>query len=175
VRSKALGFRCCAGPANKAEVVLHVERHAPLEQRNLDADPSLLDDPSRLLPDEARAELKHPDTFRVSRVWAWHPVGNEELIVLGGCTPEVPHQACGVVVVRRGHAGRQSLLWASSARYLPTLRVDRDPRYLWVYGGDDRSHFRRLVEYDHGRVMLGTTQRNMKTTSRGKGPSRAKP
>jgi len=173
-RSKALGFRCCAGPPNTAEVVLHVERKPALEQRSLDADDPLAHAAVRALPDAARAELKRPDELRVSRAWAWHPVGNEELWVLGGCTAEVSKKQCGVVVLRRAPGAPQILGWAGSSFYQPTLRVEHDPRYLWVYGGDDRSHFRRLLRYAHGRVTLGETQRNMKNPTPVKGPKREK-
>lgn len=157
----SLGFRCCQGPANDAEVSLHVVRGPALEVRN----PGGLGLPKQveaLLTDEARAELGAPVVFRISRAWLWHPIGNEELVVVGGCNSETDfHRRCGVAIVRLG-SQVAALSWAGSGVYLPTLEHQNDPRFVWVYGGDDRSHFRKLVRYAWGRVVTGELQRNVK-------------
>jgi sulfatase modifying factor 1 len=159
--SRSVGFRCCMGPRNDAEVQLRVERRTPLEIRNFDGD-SIVEAALAALPEDARAELRRPDDFRISHGWLWHPIGNEELIVLGGCTTEVVQRGCGAIVLRRTQNGPEALGWAGSSRFQPTVRVEPDPRYLWVYGGDERSHFRRLLRYGYGRVTRGETQRNVK-------------
>lgn len=161
-RSPTIGFRCCGGPANDAKVVLSVERKTPIERRKVGADDALARRIEAALPAEARAELKRPDTFRVVGSWLWHPVGNEELFVFGGCTSESVLRGCGVVVVRLSLDEPVALAWTSSGRYVPSLSTDYNPRFLWVYGGDDRSHFRTLVTYAWGRVAVGTTERNPK-------------
>jgi len=160
-RSQAIGFRCCQGPVNEAEVSLVVVRKQPLEIRTFEGDPALRKIES-LLPDEARLELRSRKGFRLSREWTWHPIGNEELVAVGGCSSELVKRICGVVVARRKEGDPDVLAWAGSGRYLPTVRIEPDPRYLWVYGGDERSHYRTLLHYAWGRVLLGETQRNVK-------------
>lgn len=160
-RSPTVGFRCCAGPANEAEVSLHVERKTALEVRVPDT-LGIPKDLDALLPEDAKLELKHPETFRISRAWLWHPIGNEELAALGGCNSETEfRRKCGVLIVRFTSETR-ALAWASSGVYVPSLEHENDPRFLWVYGGDARSHFRRLVRYAWGRVVPGEMQRNVK-------------
>jgi hypothetical protein len=162
-KASAIGFRCCAGPENEVAVVLHVVRRPPLETR--DADPVLARRLEAGLPDDGRAELRRDDTFRITRRWLWHPIGNEELVVAAGCTAGLENRGCGVVVARLSQTEPVALAWAGSGRYVPTLKVENDPRFLWVYGGDDRSHFRRLLTYAWGRVAQGELQRNVKPQS----------
>jgi hypothetical protein len=160
-KSPQIGFRCCQGPANEAEVALHVERKKPLEEK-LRLDETLRTKLREALPAEARAELRHPDTFKVARAWLWHPVGNEELLIAGGCTGELVKRGCGVMAVRLSLDEPVVLAWAGSGAFVPTLETDYDPRFVWVYGGDERSHYRRLLSYAWGRVALGEIQRNAK-------------
>jgi hypothetical protein len=169
-KSPAIGFRCCAGPANEAEVELHVERKPPLEER-IPAPEALARRVEAALPPEAVAELRGQDTFRVSHLWFWHPIGNEELVIGGGCTNETARRGCGAVIVRLSVDAPQALGWAASGRYVPTVETDYDPRYLWVYGGDERSHFRRLVTYAWGRLAKGELERNAKHVKK---PKKAK-
>jgi hypothetical protein len=161
-RAPTIGFRCCSGSQNEAKVTLRVERRAALERRRQSSDDALARRIESALPAEARAELKHPDTFHVTESWLWHPVGNEELLLFGGCTSETVLRGCGVVVVRLSLDEPTPLAWTSSGRYVPSLSTDYNPRYLWVYGGDDRSHFRTLITYAWGRVTIGATERNPK-------------
>jgi sulfatase modifying factor 1 len=160
-KASTVGFRCCAGPQNEAEVVLHVVRRPPLEPR--EAEPALARRLEAGLPDDGRAELRRDDTFRITQKWLWHPIGNEELVVAAGCTAGLASRGCGVVVARLAQGEPLALAWAGSGRYVPTLKVESDARFLWVYGGDDRSHFRRLLTYAWGRVVPGELQRNLKS------------
>lgn len=158
-KAPSIGFRCCAGAENEAKVELHVDRKTPLEARELDAE--LARKLEAALPDEARAELRHDESFHAARAWLWHPIGNEELVVAGGCTGENRGRECGVVVVRLVLGAPVALAWAGSGRYVPSLKLENDPRYLWVYGGDERSHYRHLLTYAWGRVVEGEVQRNV--------------
>jgi hypothetical protein len=158
-KSPQIGFRCCAGPENDEKVELHVDRRTPIEQRELDA--RLAKKLADALPDDGRAELRRDESFRVTHEWLWHPIGNEELVIAGGCTAETRLRGCGVVVARLVLGDPVALAWAGSGRFLPTVKVETDPRYLWVYGGDERSHFRKLLTYAWGRVVPGEVQRNV--------------
>jgi hypothetical protein len=159
-KSPTIGFRCCAGPESHAEVTLHVERGPALELHQYA--PSFLRRLDAALPDDARAELRRDDTFRINAAWVWHPIGNEELIVGGGCTAGTTSRGCGVIVVRMIGERAEPMAWASSGVFVPSPRVENNPRFLWVYGGDVRSHFRRLLTYAWGRVTLGALERNVK-------------
>jgi sulfatase modifying factor 1 len=164
VKAASVGFRCCMGPENDARVSLHVERAAPLEPRELD--PALARKLEAALPDEGRAELRRDDTFRITRAWTWHPIGNEALVVGSGCTAGTTSlRGCGVVVARMIGLEPAPLAWAGSGVYISTLRTENDPRYLWVYGGDAKSHFRRLLNYTWGLVATGGLDRNVKMPS----------
>lgn len=159
-KSSTIGFRCCAGAESRAEVTLHVERGTALELRQYP--PSFLKRLDRALPDDARAELRRDDTFRINAAWLWHPIGNEELVIGGGCTAGTTSRGCGMIVVRVVGENMEPMAWASSGVFVPSPRVENNPRFLWVYGGDVRSHFRRLLTYAWGRVTLGELQRNVK-------------
>jgi hypothetical protein len=119
------------------------------------------------LPDDGRAELRRDDTFRIAETWLWHPIGNEELVVGGGCTAGTTSRGCGVVVARLAGESIEPLAWASSGVYVPSPRIETNPRFFWVYGGDVRSHYRRLLTYAWGRVALGEIQRNVKLPPHG--------
>ena len=159
-KSPTVGFRCCAGPENHAEVTLHVERGEALDLRQYPA--SFLRRLDAALPDDARAELRRDDTFHIHAAWLWHPIGNEELVIGGGCTAGTTSRMCGMIVVRMVGDTAEPMAWASSGVFVPSPRVENNPRFLWVYGGDVRSHFRRLLTYAWGRVTLGALERNVK-------------
>jgi hypothetical protein len=74
-------------------VTLHVERGPALERRQFSA--SFLRRLEAALPDDGRAELRRDDTFRIAETWLWHPIGNEELVVGGGCTAGTTSRECG--------------------------------------------------------------------------------
>jgi hypothetical protein len=171
-KSASVGFRCCAGPRNDASVELHVERRPFLELREFDE--AMKKKLANALPDEGRAELRKDESFKVVRGWLWHPIGNEELIVGGGCTGGKVQRGCGVVVARRVLGEPVGLAWAGSGRYVPSLDLEYDPRYLWAYGGDERGHYRRLLTYAWGKVTPGATEHNVKKKPKPKAQQKTK-
>ncbi|MEZ4308892.1 MAG: SUMF1/EgtB/PvdO family nonheme iron enzyme [Polyangiaceae bacterium] len=74
-RSNDIGFRCCAGEANTAEVTVSIPRGPPLTLRKPDRTIA------PALEGLARADPAAPDAgrFTVERMWIWRPFGNEEL------------------------------------------------------------------------------------------------
>jgi len=158
--SGIVGFRCCAGPRNDAEVNLQVKRGKGLEARER-VDKRIVDQVAPQLGRLAGEDLAQPGDFRFERMWVWRPIGNEELVVLGGCEGLGRHPACGIVVTRVILDRANVLAWASSGRWVPNVHIDRDPRDLWLFGGDELGSFRRLVGYVYGRVSVGVKERRI--------------
>ena len=160
-KSPDVGFRCCAGEKNEAEVVLHVVRRGKLYQKE-PLDQAIAARVRTALAAASEDVFRELDSFRPSRMWYWHPIGNEELVILAGCTETARKRRCGAVIARMVLDESDLMAFSDSGRYLPTVKTDVDPRHLWVYGGDDRSHFRRLMSYLWGRVGTGEVDRNLK-------------
>jgi formylglycine-generating enzyme len=159
-KSDVIGFRCCAGPQNDAEVTLHVERGKKLELRE-GVEKKLALALAAQLPDDAKRELGDLSKFVFERSWIWRPIGNEELRVIGGCSGLGSEPNCGIVIARI-HLDRPKLVaWASSGHWAPTLHGDADPRDLWLFGGDQLGQFKRLIAYVWGKVSIGEKERRV--------------
>ncbi len=158
-KTGTIGFRCCAGPVNDAEVVLHVVRGKKLEAKE-HWDKALAEAVVAALPEEAKQDLKG-GRFSVERSWIWRPIGNEELVLHGGCAGLGKEPACGVVVSRVVLDRPRTLAWVSSGHWAPMLHADVDARDLWLFGGDELGSFRRLVAYVWGRVSVGPKERRV--------------
>jgi sulfatase modifying factor 1 len=101
-RKPDIGFRCCAGERNLAEVTLNLMRGEGLR-------------PAPNEPALEQALNEHPPTelaavglpLRVSTTFRWHPVKNEEYVVQAGCAkPRAPARpVCGVAIGRSRGTG----------------------------------------------------------------------
>ena len=160
-KSPDLGFRCCSGPRNQLEVSLEITRGTALIQRNV-VDRKLAKVLEESLPQEIKDMMRERGVFRINKMWYWHPIGNEELLVSGGCAGADRLRRCGVVVARQSIGKLEVMAWADSGVFIPTVRVHGSPRDIWVYGGDAKSHYRRRVIYAWGRIKLGRVERNVK-------------
>lgn len=158
-KSGSIGFRCCAGPVNDAEVVLDVVRGKKLEAKE-HWDKTLAAAAVKALPKAALDDLKG-GRFSVERSWIWRPIGNEELVLFGGCTGLGKEPACGVLVSRVVLDQPKPLAWVSSGHWAPMLHADVDARDLWLFGGDELGSFRRLIAYVWGRVSVGPKERRV--------------
>lgn len=163
-----VGFRCCAGPRNPAEVSLHVVTGKKLEARE-SVDRKLEAQLLPVLKEVAQRDLPNVEDFRCDRQWVWRPLGNEELVLLGGCAGLGTRPACGVIVARVSLDRARFLAWASSGHWTPNVHSDVDARDLWVFGGDELGQFRRLVGYVWGRVSVGDKERRVPKPPRKKG------
>ncbi len=167
-RRPEIGVRCCAGEPNSFEVVLEVTRGQPLRLQQPDdrVAPGL----QRLVPEEIRAATRDAspeDQFKVERIWTWHPLGNEELVLGGGCAHPPGHKAmCGVVVARMRFDEPVLLAFLSSDWWTPTLGETDTPRELFLYGGDHAGAFRRRVSYEWGRIGAADKERKRKRKGR---------
>lgn len=151
-----VGFRCCAGDPNDVEVSLEVVR-SPESIKVLARNPEISHAIEQHLPESLTKKIPESSgaKFRVDRLWRWHPIGNEELVLGAGCAHPGPHAVCGVVIVRFKNDAVQSLAFASSGWWLPNIQLDDDRRVMWVYGGDGLGKYRRRVAYLWGRIGVG--------------------
>jgi formylglycine-generating enzyme len=163
-RRPDLGVRCCAGDANKVEIKLAVARGKPLESRRYDN--AFAASIVQTIQSNPPPELAGDTPFRVDRIWNWHPVGNEELVVVAGCVKRSPHSDCGAGIFRLRRAGdsgaeRPVLVgFASSGWWMSVIKTDHMGRDLLVFGGDGNTTFKRRIAYVWGRVAIGEPERS---------------
>ncbi len=161
-RREDVGARCCAGEPNTFEVVLSVTRGEPLRWQA--PDEHLAPQLEKLVPEDviaAGAGGRPEDRFHLERLWTWHPRGNDELVIGGGCArPGQKDRArCGVVVARMRAGAAVSLSWVSTDWWQPTVAEAETARELFVMGGDRNGAFRRRVSDDWGRIAVADKER----------------
>lgn len=158
---RTVGFRCCSGERNLAEVTIDIVRGEPLQPVSNDKDwmASLAKKPPAEL---ARLLDGSSAPFKVLQAWKWHPIGNEELILQSGCANPGVNALCGITVARLKFGVFEPLAFASSGWWLPVLQDDSDPREMWVFGGDKDGGYRRRLAYSWGSVITGPPERNVK-------------
>jgi hypothetical protein len=159
--SAQIGFRCCKGEVNEAEVSLHIERGVPLDYQGK-GERSITRPLEALIPADVRQTLAAFGYWRNLSQWRWHPIGNVEFVVVGGCAGFSPSRRCGVVVARLSEGSPELMAWVWSGHWPPELRVRDDPRRLWVYGGDRESNFRQPVLFEWGKVRVGDMERRVR-------------
>jgi formylglycine-generating enzyme len=144
-----------------------VSRGVPLAYKPNDTKigPALLG----LVPDdirEATRDRKPADQFQVERVWIWHPLGNEELLLGGGCAKPKGRARCGVIVARMRFDAPVSMGFVPTDRWTPTIGETDTPRELFVYGGDDQGAFRKRLSYEWGKLGVSDKERKKKRKGR---------
>lgn len=167
-RRNDVGVRCCAGEPNTFEVVLDVTRGQPLRLLS-PPDERLAAQLAEFPPEEVRgpAGARAEERFAVERTWVWHPLGNEELLLGGGCAHPLGRKArCGVVVARMRFDKPVLLSFVPSDWWTPTLGEADSPRELHLYGGDHEGAFRRRVSYEWGRIGVADKERKKKRKGR---------
>ena len=158
-KSGTIGFRCCAGPRNEAEVVLDVVGKKGLEAKDR-PDREFMQRLVEVMPPEAERDLGK-QKFVPDRLWFWRPIGNEELVVVGGCARAPKLQSCGVIVGRQSLDSMKALAWVSTGHWFPSLHPETDPKDLWILGGDEVGRYKRLIAYAWGEVRLGEKERRL--------------
>ncbi len=162
--SGTIGFRCCAGQTNGAEVVLDVKHGQGLKLLDK-LDKQHLSQLLDALPDEAKKDLGGHPGGTIDHQWLWHPIGNEELYATRLCSGLGQRPACGVVVDRVVLGKPNVLGWASSRHWLPTVELDRDARDLWMIGGDETGTYQRLLQYRYGTVAITPEEHRLRESS----------
>jgi len=154
-KSPTMGFRCCAGPTNAAEVKLELQGTPGIALvPNGAASAALSSAIATAVNDGAPAvEAKSLRTFK------WVPVANEELVLATGCT-EAP-KGCGLVVARpTGDAGAaEVLVTVATGKDPPEVMRAGDARHLRIRALDQRGIYSREIAYLYGRVDLGPVKR----------------
>ncbi len=186
-RRPEVGVRCCAGEVNSFEVVLEVTRDRPLRLEPL-LDARVAAQLAQLAPEEVRAAAQagsSEDAFKVDRMWTWHPRGNEELVLGGGCVrpggaKEGPRgrgkrakrarpgdkATCGLLIARMHLSAPALLAFVPSDLWEPTIGETDSPRELLLYGGDALGVFRRRITYEWGKIGVADKERKRKHKGR---------
>jgi formylglycine-generating enzyme len=160
VKRPDIGFRCCAGERNDAEVSLEISRR-PNPLVPLLPNPELSRSLEALSPDAPAAGSSRagPESFRIDRLWRWYPVGNEELLIGAGCSHVRFQAVCGLVIARVVNNKPSHIAFASSGFWVPIVKIDRDPKTLWLFGVDQKGNFNRRVAWLYGTVDVGEPER----------------
>jgi hypothetical protein len=155
-KSPTMGFRCCAGPKNEAEVKLELVGTPGLAMAN----------PVRATPwtaaiAEAVANGSTDIDPKSLHAWTWIPLANEELVIALGCT--TTPRGCGLVVGRPslGDAGAAVAVLASapSGKDLAEVARQGSPRHLRFRALGPRGVVARDITYSYGRVEIGPVKR----------------
>lgn len=161
-RESEVGFRCCSGPVNTAEVRIEVDEGSVLRRLMDPKSLQLLRTLDQRLPPEVAAEMKRRGLFRFAQLWEWKPVANEDLVVGVGCAGVPDTRRCGALFVRRTLGQLDLLGWVPTGRLVPSLQVKFDPLRVWVFGGDLMSHYKIPVDFTWGSITVGELRRNVK-------------
>ncbi len=147
------GFRCCIGDRNAAEVAL--------DPKNTGRTLTLLTKPDErarpLVPLLDKGQWG-PDvtSLEVDRAWLWQPVSNEDLLVFGGCTPEVASRKCGFVVGRTSAAGETRVLaQVAFPRAMPEMKTTGEPPKIQAVAIDIKGKYSIEFSYSYGKVNVG--------------------
>jgi formylglycine-generating enzyme len=159
-KSGSVGFRCCAGEPNTAEVSLLVPKVRHLEAIGR-LEPKLEARLRAVIPDEVTLVLGKTRKPRFDQAWIWRPVPNDALYVASLCTGLSARLRCGVLLARDELERSSYVTFASSGRAVPTLEMEYDPRDLYLYGADNEGRYRRPIAYAWGRVDLQPEDRRI--------------
>jgi hypothetical protein len=158
-RSQTIGFRCCAGPINTAEVTLEMRASDVLERVER------LDFPQfqRILANLA-LDANHPlqkSSLVPERAYVWHPVNNERLHLFVACTRNVTPRRCGLLLGRDTPGQPTGLGFADTGNIASALHMDARAEDIWLLGLDTMGNFKRLVRYQAGLVFVGEKERRI--------------
>jgi hypothetical protein len=164
--SQSVGFRCCAGPNNAAEVTIEVHSSEALERLDR-IDPSqfrrLLEklsvDDQQMLPESPLVP---------ERAFLWHPVNNEQLHLFVACTRTTPPRRCGLLIGRVTPGHPTGLGFAETGAIASSLNMDARSEDIWLLGLDGQGNFKRLVRYQAGLVFIGPKERRVPKAKKAK-------
>jgi formylglycine-generating enzyme required for sulfatase activity len=149
-KGATMGFRCCAGEKNEAEVVLPAT-NLPAWERMKD-------------PGKVAAQLGVPALrawgidehtfYNYPGAWTWRPVANEEIVVLVGCSPIDSPPHCEVAALRAGPKPVVLAHYKVGAIQPSWEMPPNDPRSLRGRGFRPAGAYFTELRYAYGRVDL---------------------
>lgn len=149
-RSSTVGFRCCVGLRNDAEVHLEVKKGPSFERIASGTQRSA---PLDALDGSACGPPAQPAPCSLVRAWVWRPSPNVELSVAGGCLGRDPHARCALGVSRALGDTVQTLAQIDTGAAIPeVVLVDSADHRIRVRGAEAHGYFFREVVYSYGRV-----------------------
>ena len=158
--SAQIGFRCCAGPENTAQVELNIAHARKLDARGI-IDKKLTAKLLDALPEAAEQALSGRGDPAIDRLWSWWPVGNDELVAASVCAGLGQRPACGILVARQTLGKINVLEWVPSGFWAATLHAEFDPRDVWMVGGDETGLYKQLISYVWGKLRVGPKERRL--------------
>jgi formylglycine-generating enzyme len=158
-RSHEIGFRCCFGQENAADVVIAGGRGDAIERIDRIDEGQFRRLLGQLQSEEA-TELREKK-LQIHRAFIWRPISNEQLLAFTACTegPQ-PHQ-CGLLVGRDAPGQPRALGWAPTGIVPSSLHMDEHAENLWLLGFDGLGRFKRLVRYQAGLILIGPKERHV--------------
>jgi len=158
-RSLDVGFRCCAGPVNSAEVIIQAggsEAVQPVEHPDIAQFQRLLHE----LPPDQQAAISDV-AWTLERAYVWHPVNNEGLSLFVACSKLPAKRRCGLLVGRDTPAQPTGFGFADTGIVTSSLHMDSRTEDIWLLGLDAQGNFKRLVRYHAGEVTIGPKERRI--------------
>lgn len=152
--SAIMGFRCCAGDRNAAEVNLTVDK-LPVFTRIAKPDDVAQPIADAALKKWASADSPSDAAFVAKAAWRWRPVPNEELEVISGCVAGAKKPACGTVIAR----GSTIVQAIDGGRLAPEVALFGESRRIRMQSVDDRSAFVREITYVVGMLQVAAPKR----------------
>jgi formylglycine-generating enzyme len=158
-RSGEIGFRCCMGPENAAEVVI-AGGHGEAIERIDRVDEAQFRRLLGQLHDEETTEWGS-HKLQAHRGFIWRPISNEQLLAFTACTDGPAPQHCGLLVGRDAPGQPTALGWAATGYVPSSLHMDEHSESLWLLGLDGQGRFKRLVRYQAGLILIGPKERRV--------------
>lgn len=151
-RSPSVGFRCCAGPRNDAEVQVTVKT-GPVFERT--AQPNGPSPPLDALGGVACGTPMSPAPCFGTKAWTWRPEANVELSIRGGCTGKDPNARCAIAVSRAFGDRVETLAQIDCGRQIPEVVQVAGPDHdIRVRGANVLGQYFREVSFHYGRLEV---------------------
>lgn len=153
-KSPTMGFRCCAGPKNDAEVALALATGPVLQV--LSKTEALRLAPAMLAASEAKLV---GSSFVGAAAWRWRPAANEVLVVVAACTwmPAPQQGTCALAVLRDDDHGVVAV--TPTDRMVVDVAQIGERRKIRALGFDSVASYVREITWAYGSVELGEKKR----------------
>lgn len=153
-KSPTMGFRCCAGTKNDAEVDLALAL-GPTLQGIKQSDAMKI---AQVLTEAKDAKMVG-STIIGATGWTWHPIANETLLVIAACTwmPAPQNGSCALGILRE--PDRFVVKATPTDRMVVDMAVFGERRKIRALGFDSVGSYVREITYGYGTVEFGDKKR----------------